>query len=103
MRKIVFFLNAGCAGTDEAQAWVFNKPITDDELSDMAWELAVAHAESYGIYPMSEMPEGYDEDSEDGWLSDQYNDNIEGYWEEYDAEKHDGRIVYGDGVQWLEG
>lgn len=92
MRYIVFRLNAGMVGTDEAQFEEFEDDISDDELSNEAWERALDHASSYGVYPTSEMPDDYDED-EVTWQSDEYSDNIEGYWEEYNPEKHDGLIV----------
>lgn len=92
MRYIVFLLDAGMAGTDSAEFVEFDDDITDDELSDEAWDRALEHASSYGVYPTSEMSDGYDEDEVD-WHSDEYSDNIDGYWEEYNPEKHDGLIV----------
>lgn len=85
MRYIVFLLDAGMAGTDSAEFAEFDDSVTDDELSAEAWERALDHASSYGVYTMSDMP--------DDWHSDEYSDNIDGYWEEYDPEKHDGLIV----------
>lgn len=56
--------------------------------------LAVAnHAEMYGIYPENCRPDDLDEEDDDG---DSYSDNIEGYFEDYDPEKHDGLRVGGD-------
>ena len=92
MRYIVFLLNAGMGGTDSAEFVEFDDDVTDDELSNEAWQCALEHASSYGVYPMEAMPDDYDEDEVTG-QSDEYSDNIEGYWEEYDPEKHDGLIV----------
>ena len=95
MRYIVFMLNAGMAGTDAAEFAEFDDDVTDDELSDEAWERALEHASSYGVYPMEAMPEDHDE-NEATWQSDEYSDDIDGCWEEYSPEKHNGLIV-GDG------
>jgi len=92
MRYIVFLLNAGTVGTDSAEFVEFDNTVTDDELSEEAWERAQNHAEMYGIYPMSSMPDDYDEETSD-WRSDEYSDDIEGTWAEYNPEKHDGLIV----------
>ena len=86
MRYVVFMLNAGEAGTDEVQFDSYDN-ITDQELDNESWERAVDHASMYGIYPMNEMPDDYNEDEDSGsWGCDQYSDNIDGYWEEYDPE-----------------
>lgn len=93
MRKIVFLLSAGFAGTDSAELAEFDDDITDDALDDEAWQRARNHAESYGVYPTTDMPDDYDEDAVDStYGSDTYSDNIEGYWEEYDPEKHDALL-----------
>lgn len=99
MRYIVFHLDAGFAGMDSTEFEAY-EDISDTELDDEAWYRALAHAEMYGIYPESERPDEEDEDDGD-WRSDGYTDNIEGYWEEYDPEKHDG-LVSGGGVPFPE-
>jgi hypothetical protein len=99
MRKIIFHLEVGYAGMDATDNGLFSDNITDEELDQEAWERAVQHAESYGFYPYSyeqEYDEEYDDQEEDG---DQYSDNIEGWWEDYDPEKHDG-LVSGGG-EWV--
>lgn len=95
MRKIVFILNAGCAGTDTAELVEFPDNVTEDQLNREAWERALGWAESYGIYPECDKPEDYDENADEkcGWGVDEYSDNIDGYWEDYDAEKHDGILL----------
>jgi hypothetical protein len=75
-------------------AWEFWKvPVTttEDELYALAWERAKDNAESYGIYPREEYTdeEDYDDDSES------YSDGIEGSFEDYDSDKHDGHTVGG--------
>lgn len=92
MRYIVFLLNAGMVGTDSAEFVEFDDDITYDELSEEAWERAVEHASMYGVYHTSEIPDEHNEE-EANWRSDEYSDNIEGYWEEYNPEKHDSLIV----------
>ena len=92
-RKIVFRANAGTCGTDTAQGFIYPDNVTDDELAVEAWQFGIDHAESYGVYPMDAMPEDYDEENSYG--DDEYSDNIEGWWEEYDPEEHDGIITFG--------
>lgn len=93
MRYIVFLLYAGITGTDSAEFVEFDDSVTNAELDAEAWERALNHAGMYGIYPIDEMPEDHDEEEADSWTSDSYSESIEGYWEEYDPEKHDGKIV----------
>lgn len=91
MRKIVLFLHTGYCGMDAWEFWEVPETATDDELNELCWERALYNAESYGIYPPSEE---YD-DSED-YDYDSYSDNIEGSFEDYDPDKHDGHRISGD-------
>lgn len=98
MRKIIFQLEVGYAGMDATDNGLFPDDVTDEELDQEAWERAVQHAESYGYYPSSYKEDGYDEEyDEEG---DHYSDNIEGWWEDYDPEKHDGLVSGGGEWQW---
>ena len=94
MRKIVIGMSAGMAGTDGWDFWEFPDDITDEELGDFAWQCGIDHAEMYGVYPRGEY-EGDPEISDDELESDAYSDDIEGYWEDYDPEKHDGHTMTG--------
>jgi len=90
-RKIVIGMDAGFAGTDSYEFWEVAETATEDELNDLCWERAKNHAEMYGIYPREEYvdTEDFDEDDES------YSDNIEGWYEDYDPEKHDGHTTTG--------
>lgn len=90
MRKIVIGMDAGFAGTDAWEFYEVPVSITDEELNQFAWERAKDHAEMYGVYPREEYvgEEDYEDD-------DSYSDNIEGWFEEYDPEKHDGHTMTG--------
>lgn len=91
--KIVIGVDAGFAGTDSMTAYILSQDYNDNELSDIAWQEGLQHAESYGQYPRDSMPDDYDEDEDsDG---DQYNDNIEGWWKLYDEKEHEGMCRYG--------
>lgn len=92
MRKIVIGMDAGMAGTDSWSFWLVPESITDDELSDFAWQCAKEHAEMYGIYPRHEYEDTEDFDEED----ESYSEGIEGWWEDYDPDKHDGRRIGSD-------
>lgn len=88
-RKIVFFYETGYCGSDGCEMHEFPDNTSDDELNQYAYDGALSNAESYGYYPAGSMPDNYNDDQDyDG--GDEYSNNIEGYWEEYDAEKHEG-------------
>jgi hypothetical protein len=61
---------------------------TEEDLSEAVWDMALANAESYGYYPMSEAHDVFEDEEHE----DSYTDNIEGWAELYDPEKHDGLI-----------
>lgn len=88
MKKIVFFYDAGMAGTNTAELVEFPDDVTDEELDSYAWEGALSWAEHFGVYPESSRPFGDEEENED----DIYSDDIDGYWELYDPAKHDGLL-----------
>lgn len=87
---------------DGTENGTFPDDVTDDELHQEAWERALAHADSYGIYPEEDKPEYYNDEDEGDWHADQYSGNIEGYWEDYDSEKHDGLVAGGGNWVWDE-
>lgn len=88
-RRVVFFASCG-AGTDTAEGFIIDaSEWSYTRLSAEAWAFAKAHAENYGVYP----PEDGEED-EESYHGFQWDD-VEGYWEEYDAEKHDGHLLIG--------
>ena len=97
MRKIVIGMHAGMAGTDAWEFYEFPDTVTDDELSSFAWQEGVHHAEAYGIYPESHYTE-----EEIAESPESYSDSIEGWWEEYDAKKHDCHTMTGT-PQWMRG
>lgn len=100
MIKVILRLSCG-VGMDSADSYLVTEEqwkaytegdISLDDLADFAWQEAIQFAESYGIYPESDMPEDYDEDSDD-WESDQYSDDIEGWFELYEPDEHDGLMI----------
>jgi hypothetical protein len=83
-------MSAGMAGTDAYEFWIVSTSMTETELGDFAWQCGVDHADSYGIYPQCEYSdEEVDADPES------YSDNIEGWYEDYVPEKHDGHSMTG--------
>ena len=91
-KKMVLHLDAGFAGISATEFWKIPVNISENDLSNLAWVCACNHAEMYGIYPESCRPDDLDEEDD----VDSYSDNIEGYFEDYDQEKHDGYRVGGD-------
>jgi len=95
MRKIVISLHTGYCGMDSHEFWEVSPSATDEELYELCWQRAKDHAETYGIYPYSEYCDEPDFDEDD----DSYSDNIEGSFEDYDPELHDGHRV-GSDTSW---
>ena len=95
MRKIVIGMDAGFAGTDAWEFYEVPVTLTERELGDFAWECAKQHAEMYGVYPLSEYESDCDSDPDESVDGDNYSDNIEGWWEDYEPEKHDGHTMTG--------
>jgi len=79
---------AGTVGTEYAQLLEMPDDHTQEQLDKEVWRMALDHAEMYGYYPIEDAPDAF-EDEED---EDQYTDNIEGWAEPYDPEKHDGLL-----------
>lgn len=92
MRKIVLTLHTGYGGMDSYEFWEVSDTATDDELYALCWERAKENAESYGIYPREEYLDEPDFDED----SDSYSDNIEGSFQDYNPDQHDGYRVGGD-------
>lgn len=113
MIKVILRLDCG-VGMSSAESYLVSTEAWDahqnpgteynsDTLAAYAWEAAVDFAESYGIYPMSAEPDDYDEDSDDSpWGSDQYSEDISGWFELYDPEEHDGLRVGNGDWEWRE-
>ena len=55
MRKIIFHLSTGFAGMDATDNGSYPDDVTTEELDNDAWQRAIQHAESYGIYPDSDL------------------------------------------------
>lgn len=99
--KMVLRLHAGIAGTDFAEFFLVPVGTTQDELDEYAYQRAIEHAESYGIYPTESMPEDCDSD-EDDLNEDSYSDSMEGWFERYDPKEHDGMVTGFGGIHWQE-
>lgn len=93
---MVLMVSAGI-GMDSAE--FLNVPVgmTEEELSNYAWESAVNFGQMYGLEP-----ESHRDYYEDGELeeedSDNFTNDIEGWFEVYDSEKHDGLTVNTKGI-----
>lgn len=93
-KRIVVNVFAGI-GAKDMEAWIVPADISEEELSDFAWDQAVNHAESYGIYNPGEASD-WEEGDEDAYYNDLSDwECVEGWWEPYDSEKHDGRLLRG--------
>jgi hypothetical protein len=87
-------------GAQELEAWEVPADYTEQELQDLAWERACDYAESYGVYNPGDAEDWDDlneyEQADHDWSQ------VEGWWEVYDSEKHDGHLLYGnsDKIKW---
>ena len=92
-RRVVFFAYLG-PGVESAEAFIVPEDWTNDMLDGAAWEHGVDFAQSYGVYR-------HDSSSgEDECDTNSYSwDDVEGYWEEYDAKKHNSRLTRGNEVE----
>ena len=88
MRLVFVKMHTGYCGMDAHE--VFDaEGLTDEEIDFEVDCMAVENASSFGIYRSSE-------DDEDEELDSEYSgENIEGSWEDYVPEKHDGKRVGG--------
>ena len=85
MRKMVVHCSTNQVGTDCVYPLLVQDSATETEIDDRAWQIAVEHAASYGIYYNGDLDE---EDIPEG-DEDSYTGAIEGFAEDYDPEKHD--------------
>lgn len=84
MKHYIVHMHVGYAGMDGHDILSMPDDATEEEVQDEAQLMALGHAESYGYYPPSD--EYSEEDDDD---SDKISDNIEGWAEPYDPDKHD--------------
>ena len=89
MFKYFFSYHTGYCGSDSTEVIAYDEQPTEEQLNADAWQGAVENAAAYGIYPVEGSPEDYGDDDDDEG-SDEYSDNIEGTWEVYNADKHEG-------------
>lgn len=94
--KFVFKAHAGQAGTDTCEFYILTEDTPESVLQDEANQFAYDHAEMYGIYPAHQYSE--EDIAED---EESYSENIEGWYEIYDPEEHDGHRI-GDDTSWNE-
>lgn len=97
MKKVILRLDCGIGMNSAdsflvtAEEWAEYTTGTNvnDHLSLYAWDAAVQFADGYGIYPESERPEEFDWDED----RDCYSDDIDGWFELYDPDEHDGLMI----------
>ena len=94
--KIVVGVDAGFAGTDSMTAYILTQDYTEDQLSDIAWQEGLQHAEMYGVYPRDQMSDDEEDDGES------YSDNIDGWWALYDEDEHAGHCTSSNEVHFEE-
>lgn len=97
MKKVVIKVSAGMAGTDHTYFYeVPENVIGTKEFDDFCWQMGVEWAESFGVYPEDADTCFANDDDDDSYFSSQYADYIEGYYEIYEADKHDGQRIGND-------
>lgn len=84
MRKLFCKYHTGYCGEDGCELVEFPEDMTTDQIDEEVYWAAVEHASQYGHEMCSE-----DCDDEECEMEHPGNSNIEGSWEDYNAEKHD--------------
>ena len=90
MNELKVFIKVSC-GVGMSYASVHDcSGMSDDEIDDMAWEMAIDCAESFGTY-YGEDIEAADEDCDDMFHGGRNftNEDLDCSWEKYNPEKHD--------------
>lgn len=93
MRKIVVFMETGECGTGAVEFLEVPYTYTDDQLADIAWNMAVENAASYGIYPAEDYQDVSDEELEASGETISWD--IAGWWEDYSPADHDDMSMDG--------
>lgn len=93
---IIIHLHVGYCGMDSDEGWIVPVDMTDAELDDLANDLALDHAETYGYYP----PDDENDEEDDDADGDKVSHNIEGSWKLYDEARDAGKLSYGNGPQF---
>ncbi len=91
--KVVLCSHAGMAGTYGYEFYELIDDMTEEALSGYAWDFGKSNAEMYGVYPKEEYADT--DITEEELDSDDYSDNIEGWYELYDPKLHDGKTMTG--------
>lgn len=86
MRKLIVFSSVGMCGMDGVDALLVPDDWTEEQIGDEVWQMALKNAEMFGYYPEEDRPEDMDDDDDE---AEYYVSSIDGYYEEYDPEKHD--------------
>lgn len=86
MRKLIASLYTGYCGSDRHAAFTVDDDTTDEEINNIAYDMALEHADGYGYYPY---PDNDDNDDDYDEYNDGYTYGIEGAWEDYVPEEHD--------------
>lgn len=98
--KRIVIVTFVCVGAQEYTAWEVPADMSDQDLQDLAWDRAADYAESYGVYNPGPAEDWDDLDEYE--QADHDWSQVEGWWEVYDSEKHDGHLLYGNGdeIEW---
>lgn len=96
-KKMVLRVSAG-VGMDRNEFVLVPVDMTEAELSDYAWQEALDWAQSYGLEPDSHREFYSEENCPD---DESFTDDIDGWFEDYDPELHDGLRI-GDDQSWRE-
>ena len=94
-KKMVLRVSAG-VGMDRNEFLLVPVTMTEEQLGDYAWQEALEQGQSYGLEPDSRREFYNEEDCPD---DESFTGDIEGWFEDYDPELHDGLRI-GDGQSW---
>lgn len=98
--KRVVIVTFVCVGAKEYTAWEVPADMGAEELGDLAWDCAWDYASSYGVDNPGEPEDWEDQEAYDEAYSAW--EQVGGWWEVYDSNKHDGHLLYGNSnkISW---
>ncbi len=103
MDKVWFVtMHTGYCGSDGHDVIVLPASYTDEEVQEIAWQMALENAAMYGYYPPSDGDSEWEDEEDMDGDGDNVSSNIEGYAVPYDPELHDGHSMGGSFAKEIE-
>lgn len=93
VKQMVLRLDCG-PGMNSAEFWLVPVDTPQEYLDAWAWQEAIQFAQGYGIQDGADRPH-YASEEEEEQDTTEYSDDISGWFEPYNSERHDGLSMTG--------